>query len=1331
MRRALRWSGWLLAGILGLPVVALVLALWAANSPPGWAWIERSLPGLTGGKVGIAKLEGRFPDALRIGHIEIRDAAGVWLALDDLALDWSPVRLLAGYADIQRLEAGRIALSRRPLPAPEPQPSPKTGFSLPVGIDLHSLRVGRLELAPPVAGVAAALGIEGSGRLSALDQGEATLAITRLDGAGRYALRGRIEPGGLHLQLEAKEPPLGLLAHLAHLPELGALSLDAGADGPYAALNIRFGLEAGPLRAGARGTIDLEHNTADLALTAAAPALRPRPEVSWQSVALDAKLHGPFIRPTAQARLDIAALEAAGTAIPEATLELQGDAGALRLQAVFKSVRIPGPHPDILRAAPLVLAADARLDAPERPVKFSARHPLLTLEGQARTGPDPDGTALLKLPDLSPWAALGGVDLRGSTELRFRAAQTGATLRIDAEDKLALTGGMAPLPALVGTDGKIGLSATLRGPEIAVSRLRFDGKALTLAADGVWSGQTLGLNWKLNLPDLAALAQNLAGRAALTGRIDGAKDDLALVADMGGELAAQGLPRGPVSANIRLQGLPRNPAGQMKAQGMLNGSPLQLALTAQRGADGVLRVAIDRADWKSAHAEGTLSLSQGAALPLGKIDLRMTRLEDLRPWLGQPLTGSLSAGLDATEREARLRLDARDTGLTGTAQVEHAALALTLDDPLKHPRVEGSMTLDGIEAGAVRGSARLTALGPLDALDLGLSSEMKALAGADAQVSSALRLDIPGQSVRVSSLETRWKRETLRLLQPARIGYGKGLSFEGLRLGLRGAVLEAEGRAAPTLDLEVALRDLPADLVGLFVPGLALDGALRAEAHLSGSPARPLGTLTLAAQGVHPREGAGRVLPPVNLATHIDLAGTSAEVDSRMQAGTLANLAVTGRAPLVPGGEFDLRASGDLDLKILDPLLMAEGHRVRGRTVLNAALSGTPTEPRAHGSLQWSGGEVQDFAQGMHISDITALLLAEGDSVRIAQFQGRAGPGTLNLAGRLGVLAEGFPIDLKLTARNAQPLASDRLTVNLNADLGLQGHAAGTLDANGTLRLQRVEIRVPETMPASIAVLDVRRPGQAPPPPPKPGPRIGLDLLISAPSRIFVRGRGLDAELGGTVRLRGDSNAPHPEGRFELRRGEFSLAGKTLTFDKGVIGFNGGNLADPTLDFAASSTNNSVTATLGVTGTARKPKITLSSVPELPPDEVLAQLLFGHATASLNPFEMVQIASAVVSLTGVTAGAGSPLETVRKGLGLDRLALGGSGGSPGLEAGRYVAPGVFVGAKQGFSGNSTQATVQIDIAKGLKVEGSAGTGSTTPGSTVGTNSVGLIYQIEY
>jgi translocation and assembly module TamB len=198
-----------------------------------------------------------------------------------------------------------------------------------------------------------------------------------------------------------------------------------------------------------------------------------------------------------------------------------------------------------------------------------------------------------------------------------------------------------------------------------------------------------------------------------------------------------------------------------------------------------------------------------------------------------------------------------------------------------------------------------------------------------------------------------------------------------------------------------------------------------------------------------------------------------------------------------------------------------------------------------------------------------------------------------------------------------------------------------------------------------------------------------------------------------------------------------SLAGETLNFTSGRVSFEGDSVAgklDPAINFVAQTVSGGVTASLTVSGYADKPTIALSSSPDLPQDEVLAQLLFGQSVKQLGPLQLAEIAEALASLSG--AGFGNPLTAVRQGLGLDRLNLSSDGTNTGgtVEAGKYVANGVYVGAKQGTSGG-TQAQVQVDITKHLKLETTVGTGGApatgaTPQSDAGS-SVGLTYQFEY
>jgi translocation and assembly module TamB len=205
-----------------------------------------------------------------------------------------------------------------------------------------------------------------------------------------------------------------------------------------------------------------------------------------------------------------------------------------------------------------------------------------------------------------------------------------------------------------------------------------------------------------------------------------------------------------------------------------------------------------------------------------------------------------------------------------------------------------------------------------------------------------------------------------------------------------------------------------------------------------------------------------------------------------------------------------------------------------------------------------------------------------------------------------------------------------------------------------------------------------------------------------------------------------------------------TLAGQTLTFTTGKLGFDGAgirNRLDPSLDFVAQSASGGVTATLTVGGHASAPKITLSSAPELPQDEILARLLFQQSAKQLTPIQLAQIAQAIAALGGVGTGF-DPLGALRKNLGLDRLSIGSaSGGASGsetqttVEGGKYVSRNVYVGAKQTLSGSSL-VQVQVDLTKQLKAQATLSTGTNataTKGSAAIDNgsSVGLTYEFEY
>ena len=731
-------------------------------------------------------------------------------------------------------------------------------------------------------------------------------------------------------------------------------------------------------------------------------------------------------------------------------------------------------------------------------------------------------------------------------------------------------------------------------------------------------------------------------------------------------------------------------------------------------------------------------MAAGARFPLGQLDLRMARLDDLRALVGEPITGAVTASVVTKEtgghQQANLQVVGHDIGLAGAASTSRAELSAMIVDPLTHPALNSRIVANGKLAGGGAASVQISLAGPEDAFALRASAELRNLASGDARLVTAGTVNAITRVAAISSLQASWKAEDLHLLAPARIAFGNGIVLDRLRLGLRQGAIEANGRVSPTLDLAVTMRNLPADVAAVFAPGFAADGVLRGEAHLTGTPARPEGKVQLAAAGLRLRTGPGRALPAANVTASAEVAGTSARIDARLTAGPSANLTDNGQLATAPSAPVDLHAVGALDLAMFDPLLTASGRRVAGRVSLDARVGGTLLAPwkrcrpvGGRGDRRLRSGRPHQQHHRHHRS-----RRKQHQADELAR-PGRAGNNRGWRLGRSG--ARGLPVNLEITARNARPLASDLLTASLNADLSLRGEALGKLIIGGKIDVLHAEIGIPNRMPAEVPVLNVRVAGQPSPPPPPPPLAIGLDLTVAA-HQIVVRGRGLFAELAGSLKVGGSTAAPEPLGSFHMVRGNLSIAGQTLTFEKGEVGFNGGSLTDPSLNFVATSETSTMSASLDITGTASKPKVTLTQYARnaagrgpgataVPPQQLFAEPVragFSREFAGRAQWRHLE--------------GGDPLGGLRQQLGLEQLSIGtGANGNAALQVGRYVAPGVYIGAQQGAGSNSSQAKVEIDIAKGLKVVGTVGTGANaTPGATpaesAGT-SLGLKYQFEY
>ena len=1179
--------------------------------------------------------------------------------------------------------------------------------------------------------------------LNTLPATDLRLNLANKSGPGTYALEGHVTPNTIALHLTTHEPAHGLIATFAGSDQILPLDLDLNLTGPHAAEALELALNAGPLTLTANGLTNLEANTADLTLQANAPAMHPAAGISWQSVALNAQIQGPFKTPHATGHLDLEQLAAGGAKVGAVKADLSGDRGQLALHALLTALQIPGPKPDLFTSTPVTLDAKARLDDPTRPVTFTLSHPLLILAGNAKTATPTAAHLTLQIPQLAPLAAAANIALEGHTNLTADLTANGPDDTANITGTLAVTGGQSPAPALIGSNATLTLAAAKHGQNLALDHLTLDGAAIHLRAAGTDSANTLNTTFHLALPNLATLTQTANGHLTIDGTATGPTTDLAATIHAAGDVGAKQVPTGPITLDATATHLPNAPEATIHLGGRLDAAPITLAATAARTSAGATTVHLTALDWKSLNGTADLALAPGAKLPTGQLDLKFARLSDADHLAHQHLAGALTARLDLAPQTAKIDVRATDLA-AATAHIARLTLAGTVQTPQTAPDLNLRLTVDNLTTGQIAAQATATAKGPLTALNLALQSDLPNLQGAPAHLTTTETLDVPRSELLLRTLQADWHGESLRLQSPSRITYAPTISIQRLRLALGTATLAIDGQLSPKLQLTAALQNLTPALAKPFAPTLQATGTINANAHLTGTPAHPTGDIRLTANNLHEATGPAASLPPATLTAATTLNGDTARLTAHLSAGPRINLSANGTVPIHPTAPFNLRTNGTIDLAVANPILEAQGRHLTGRLALDATATGTPTHPNLAGTITLANGDIQDFTQGAHLTDMAATIALAGQTIRIDRFNAQAGRGTITLTGTVGALAPTIPVDLHLAMLNASPISSDLLSATLNADLHLTGQAQGALNAAGRLTIDRADINIPNGLPPSVATLHVLKPGQRPPPPPTHATTtqtINLDLAVAAPGEIFVRGHGLDATLGGDLHVTGTAKAPIIEGAFHLRRGTFSLAGVNLTFTKGDVGFNGttnGKL-DPTIDFAAQSIVNQYTAELDVTGYASKPRISLHSTPALPQDQIMALLLFGTDTSNLSPLQIAQIAAALASLSG-GGGGFDPLGAVRNTLGLDRLSVGsGTGNSnntgASIEGGKYITKRVYVGARQSTAGGGTQALVQIDITKRLKAFTTVGSGGTVTGATTPENdpgsSVGLKYQFRY
>lgn len=473
---------------------------------------------------------------------------------------------------------------------------------------------------------------------------------------------------------------------------------------------------------------------------------------------------------------------------------------------------------------------------------------------------------------------------------------------------------------------------------------------------------------------------------------------------------------------------------------------------------------------------------------------------------------------------------------------------------------------------------------------------------------------------------------------------------------------------------------------------------------------------------------------PATLEATLSRQGTfSWQMDADLRGPAGLQTALSGGVGL-PDGAVDLQATGQIPLALANRFVAPRS--VSGTMAFDMTMRGPPDIASLSGNLSSGDARVSLPTLRAALEDLNIDASLSRGSLTL-QTNGRwSSGGILGLNGSLSLTQAGFPGNIDVTLDDGRVVDPSLYEARISrADVTISGRLADAPRVAGTITLGETELRVPETgLGGAAPIPDITHTGESADELRTRqfaglledtsgnggGSAVGLDLTITAPSQVFLRGRGIDAEFGGEIRLSGTSQAVIPVGRFELVRGRIALLGTQLDITEGAATLEGS--FDPYLRLRASSRSGSYTIAISVDGPISDPVIGFGSTPELPEDEVLAQLLFGRSVSALSPVQLVQMADAAASLAGGSSNAGL-LSNLREGLGLDDLDLQtDSEGNAVLRAGRYLSENIYSDVTIDAQGEA-DVSLNIDLTPNITARGGF--------SSAGDSSVGVFFERDY
>ena len=371
------------------------------------------------------------------------------------------------------------------------------------------------------------------------------------------------------------------------------------------------------------------------------------------------------------------------------------------------------------------------------------------------------------------------------------------------------------------------------------------------------------------------------------------------------------------------------------------------------------------------------------------------------------------------------------------------------------------------------------------------------------------------------------------------------------------------------------------------------------------------GDLMLPAQGAHPAEPVGLSRAQLQLGLG-DAAPFSLQLDTRFgRVSGDGTLNLPAAAPLDTATISGRLQASVPALSVLQSRMPA-GTELDGSLAANLTLNGPLLAPQLGGTLSGQKLRFVERRNGIRLEQgvLAARLLGRSLQIDTLQFgkDGEIGAnGQLALDGDIPLAA--VTLTLKRFAVLDRP--GRRLLVSGSSRITLE---QGRAMVRGAFSVDHGRFDLPRLGGPKLSD-DVFGAGRVYDEGGKALP-LGLDITVTLSDDVRFAGNGLDAWLGGSVRLLAEHGGQlQARGQIRVDKGRFKAYGQDLDINRGVVSFTG-PLDNPVLDIRAKRRFSQVGAGVEISGSVLNPAIKLVADEAMSEKDKLSWLVLNRAATS-------------------------------------------------------------------------------------------------------------------